>query len=102
MTDAATLTQQRGAVYGHPLDDFNRAHRLKTVLSEMPDAELRHALEMVAVKMARLINTPDHLDSWDDIAGYARCGRMIIEERQRRAAPATGMMSFGRGTLPTP
>jgi hypothetical protein len=26
---------------------------------------------MIAVKLARLIHSPDHLDSWKDIAGYA-------------------------------
>lgn len=32
------------------------------------------ALMMVLVKVARLTNSPDHLDSWMDIAGYAALG----------------------------
>ena len=31
-------------------------------------------LAMVAVKMSRLINTPDHEDSWVDICGYGALG----------------------------
>lgn len=82
MTDPKKLTDERGAVYGHPAIDFDRAARLKAVVAEVPDARLRHALEMICVKMARLIQTPTHLDSWDDIAGYARCGRMVVEYDQ--------------------
>ena len=74
--EIATVTQRRGAVYGHPRVDFDRAARLKAVVAECADPVARHALEMIAVKMARLITTPDHLDSWVDIAGYARTGVM--------------------------
>lgn len=89
------LTEQRGSVYGHPLDDFGRAARLKAVVADIKDPELRHAAEMICMKLARLCNSPDHLDSWDDVAGYARCARMVIEERSRRAG-GLGSMSFDR------
>lgn len=78
------VTQERGSNYGHPLDDFRRVQAMKAVLAECPDVEVRHALEMIAVKMARLIESPDHLDSAIDIAGYARCICMIVDERKRR------------------
>jgi len=29
---------------------------------------------MIAVKLSRLIETPDHEDSWIDICGYAALG----------------------------
>ena len=74
--EITTVTQRRGAIYGHPRVDFDRAARLKAVVAECQDPIARHALEMIAVKMARLITTPDHLDSWVDIAGYARTGVM--------------------------
>jgi hypothetical protein len=32
---------------------------------------------MALVKIARLANSPDHMDSWIDIAGYAACGGEI-------------------------
>lgn len=90
--DAKKLTEERGSVYGHPLDDFGRAARLKAVVALIPDPELRHAAEMICMKLARLCNSPEHLDSWDDIAGYARCGRMVIEERERRKPNEVGSL----------
>jgi len=77
----AQLVEQRGAVYGHPSDDFCRVARLKAVVAECDDPTLRHVLEMIAVKMSRLITRPDHLDSWADIAGYAVTAGMVIDRR---------------------
>lgn len=74
------VNDQRGNVYGHPKIDFGRVDRLKAVIAECPDPLARHALEMIAVKIARLIQTPDHLDSWIDIAGYARTGVMVTDK----------------------
>lgn len=73
------VTDERGSVYGHPSIDFDRAARLKAVIAECADPLVRHTLEMIAVKIARLIQTPDHLDSFIDIAGYARCGVMVTD-----------------------
>lgn len=78
------LTARRGANYGHPLDNFRRIELLHAVIDECPDPEVRHALKMVAVKIARLIQTPDHVDSVEDIAGYARTIAMIQDEREKR------------------
>jgi hypothetical protein len=38
------------------------------------------ALAMTCLKVARLIETPDHEDSWVDIAGYGACGAEIATE----------------------
>lgn len=83
--DAAiqTVTQQRGEVYGHPAVDFDRVARLKAVVAECADAPVRHALEMICVKVARLIETPSHNDSAIDIAGYARTIAMIWDKREK-------------------
>lgn len=78
------ITDDRGAIYGHPLDDFSKIEALKAPLRACKNIEIRHALEMIAVKMARLVETPDHVDSIVDIAGYARCMVMIIQEQQYR------------------
>lgn len=32
------------------------------------------ALEMISLKLARLLQNPDFKDHWDDIAGYAKLG----------------------------
>ena len=41
----------------------------------------REALEMIAVKISRIIcGDPDHEDHWDDIAGYAILGKGDIKD----------------------
>ena len=70
---------ERSATYGHPLNSFRRIDQIKDAVRECPDAALRHALEMIGVKMSRLVVTPDHFDSWVDIAGYARAAVMILD-----------------------
>lgn len=81
-----TLCDERGAQYGHPLDDFAIAQMIKDAVRSCPHPEVRHALEMIGVKMARLCSTPSHTDSVVDIAGYARTIVMIIDEEERRDA----------------
>lgn len=88
--DAAVslVTDDRGSVYGHPKDDFGRAVRLKAVVAECPDPLVRHVLEMLCVKIARLVQSPWHLDSWIDIAGYARTGVMVIDADNKAPSDA--------------
>jgi hypothetical protein len=82
--DAAvqTVTQERGAVYGHPADDFARIAQMAKGLEACPDPALKHALYLILVKVSRLVTSPDHIDSLVDIAGYARCIAMILERKQ--------------------
>lgn len=84
---AANVTADRGAVYGHPYDDFGRAATLKSAVSDCDDERVRHVLEMICVKMARLIHTPSHLDSWIDIAGYARTAVMVLDRQEQETKP---------------
>ena len=44
----------------------------------------KEALEMIAVKLARLLNgNPQFPDHWDDIAGYGKLGATSIESGER-------------------
>ncbi len=78
-TTAVQLTADRGAVYGHPSVHFGRVARLKAVVAECKDPKVRHALDVICDKIARLIETPDHLDSCCDLAGYARTIMMLAD-----------------------
>jgi hypothetical protein len=100
-THIASVNEERGSVYGHPSVDFDRASRLKAVVSECRDPLARHALEMICVKIARLIQTPDHLDSWIDIAGYARTGVLVTDKPEHlvNRTPSTGNYEDGTETL---
>lgn len=74
------VTTERGAVYDHPRNDFDRIAKLTAALPECSDPRVAHILRMMAIKMCRLSHHPRHLDSWIDIAGYARTGVMIMPE----------------------
>jgi hypothetical protein len=79
-TEIATITQRRGDVYGHPLDDFRTAADLMSHFDNVAPVEVRHALRMICVKLARLTTTPNHIDSYVDIVGYARCAVMVLDK----------------------
>jgi len=83
--DIKAVTSQRGAVYGHPLRNFERTAHLKAGVSDCKDPVVRHALEMICVNVARLVETPDHYDSVLDVAGYAKTILMIFDEREKRS-----------------
>lgn len=78
MTKADELTAERAAHYGHPRENFRRISHMTAVLEECTEPLARHALYEILVKVSRLIESPDHKDSWDDIQGYARCGKMVM------------------------
>lgn len=79
--DIASITATRGETYGHPADNFALIVRLKGAVEGCKDAEMRHVLEQLCVKMARLVQSPAHYDSWLDIAGYAKTALMVLDAR---------------------
>jgi hypothetical protein len=52
-------------------------------VQECPDPQIREVLGMIMTKVARLVQTPEHLDSWIDVAGYARTAAMLLDSRRR-------------------
>lgn len=77
---ALKLTNEdRVSVYGHPFTDFSRVAELtKPILESDIDPRLKHALYMCQVKIARLLQSPDHEDSIVDLAGYANTYAMVL------------------------
>jgi hypothetical protein len=78
------VTGARRKTYGTPEDNFRAIADLWTVYlrkigADFTDPEIRLspadiAALMALMKIARLAESPDHRDSWVDLAGYAACG----------------------------
>jgi hypothetical protein len=82
----ALVHGDRGAVYGPPSEDFSKqaimfSQILRKKLTE-PITPKEIALLMICVKLSRLENSPRHMDTVTDIAGYAETYAMILEEEE--------------------
>tara|TARA_R100001509_G_scaffold130320_1_gene83651 strand:+ start:248 stop:502 length:255 start_codon:yes stop_codon:yes gene_type:complete len=64
----------RAKQYGDAHENHARIAQLWSVLLDKPVTIQQVYQCMVAVKLARLIVTPDHEDSWVDICGYGALG----------------------------
>jgi hypothetical protein len=83
MSDLEKTLTERGAVYGRFADhagisqSIKRAMRAAPCWQELPD-DMRESLEMVAHKIARILNgNPNYADSWHDVGGYVA----LVEKR---------------------
>lgn len=78
MTDITAVLTERGARYGKFSTHARIAQHLKMEMQRTAGwhelgASGREALEMIAHKIARILNgDPTYADSWVDIAGYAQ------------------------------
>lgn len=78
MPDLDVILNDRGIRYGLFKEHAQISQMIKSIMFDSKDsielaADQREALEMIAHKIARIINgDPNHVDSWIDIAGYAQ------------------------------
>ena len=79
LKEALKVVSHRGKDYGDIKTNHERIAALWSVILEKEVKATDVALCMVAVKMARLIETPDHQDSWVDIAGYSATGSECLK-----------------------
>lgn len=65
--------------YGTPEDSFEMIGKLWTVYLDYATKIDAHdvAAMMALLKIARISENPQHMDSWVDLAGYAACGGEI-------------------------
>ena len=77
LEEAGAVIDARGDHYGTPLQNWTRISELWTAFlrDKLKEGEkitpLDHGLMMDLVKTARLIETPEHWDSYVDKCGYA-------------------------------
>jgi hypothetical protein len=84
MEAARLINGDRAQDYRHPLDNFTRIAELWSIILDHPVTPEDHILCMLAVKIARLVHTPEHMDSIIDLAGYAGTYEQVLKERERR------------------
>lgn len=64
--------------YGSPESNFKTIADMWTAYLKVVIEPVDVAAMMVLMKVARLANKSDHMDSWVDIAGYAANGAEIV------------------------
>lgn len=84
--DVGAVLNERGAEYGDFRTQGFIAQELKETARDTPgwdrmEGMHREAVDMILHKLSRLLNgNPNHIDSWLDIEGYARCVRVRLEK----------------------
>ena len=90
MNDIQDILSVRTNRYGEFENHAVISQGLKSVLFSCNErlkleADQREALEMIAHKLARIVNgDPDYADSWIDIAGYAQLVAKRLEKMQTK------------------
>jgi translation initiation factor 2 alpha subunit (eIF-2alpha) len=70
---AETIGHDRTEDYGDPRKSFARIAKMWSAIADCEISPQQVAHMMIALKISRLQQQPDHLDSLIDIVGYARC-----------------------------
>lgn len=71
LEDLGVVLGERSIDYGAPAVAFDRIARLWSVALGVEITPRRVAVMLAMLKIARVIETDDHRDSWMDLAGYA-------------------------------
>lgn len=86
LLEAAKATvADRGEDYGSIWDNHERIAMIWSALIGIQIEPEHVAMMMAGVKLARLATTPDHQDSWVDLAGYAATGSECLHVRKQIA-----------------
>ena len=98
MTDINLILAERGKVHGSFEVHALFATRLKAILRDSDNgftsAQLE-AMDMIQHKIARILaGDPNHIDHWDDIAGYATLVANLLRSQKSTQGSEP---SFGEG-----
>ena len=97
----ALINGNRHEDYGDAQSNFQHMADLVNLIIKKADGKLSAsdmALVMIQVKIARLQETPDHEDSWTDIAGYAALGAQVAITGPERS-PTAPSKANGKGVI---
>ena len=82
--DLAVSTERQG-IYGHPAENFKNIATMWEGYKGVPFTTADVAMMMILVKVARYKNTPGHIDTLVDIAGYVKTEEMILDRNSNLA-----------------
>ena len=68
------VNKDRAEVYGDSKINHDRIAKFWSVILDKEITSQQVIMCMTALKLARLIETPDHTDTWTDICGYGALG----------------------------
>jgi hypothetical protein len=80
LSRAQKIVEERGQDYGEVRENHQRIADIWSVILGTTVEPEQVALCMAGTKIARLIQTPTHTDSWLDLAGYAAVGSECIKQ----------------------
>ncbi len=91
-TNVQTVLQERNSTHGDWVEQATHSQRLKETLQVLGfnwshlQPWQKESLEMIMVKISRIMNGDcNHVDSWQDIAGYA----MLVANELEKRIPVT-------------
>lgn len=80
LNEAADLIDSdRNAIYGEPGENMARIAALWSDFMGVQFTSTDVVAFMALVKLSRIAKTPDHRDSWIDLAGYAAIGAEVAQ-----------------------
>lgn len=74
------IIEERGAVYGDYRVTFKQTADAMSMVTAKEFTELDVITFLIITKLCRLGETPNHEDSWIDIAGYAALAASLCSE----------------------
>lgn len=80
---AESIGYDRTDDYGHPVASFDRIALMWSAITGADISAQQVAHMMICLKVSRLQTNPNHLDSYVDIVGYARCA-LLCDPRNLR------------------
>jgi len=80
LQSATDVIGQRGTIYGSPKVNHKRISARLSQLLEMPITDWQACLMMVEVKLSRIQETPNHVDSFIDSCAYLALACELLTE----------------------
>lgn len=87
LSKAEEAVVTRDHTYGHPGQSFAEVAQHWSIILGVSVTPEQVILCMTALKINRLSNTPNHADSWVDLAGYAALGGEISSTTPSNEVP---------------